>query len=88
MNAVLVLNAGSSSLKFALYDAAGRCLHGQLQGLLSTPSLRVYAGDAPIATQRWDAPISADSTQSSALSAIAWSTAACAPRRRAWMPRC
>lgn len=61
MNAVLVLNAGSSSLKFALYDATGRCLHGQLQGMLSTPSLRVYAGDVPIATQRWDAPISADS---------------------------
>lgn len=60
MSAVLVLNAGSSSLKFALYAAAGRLLKGHLQGLHSTPLLTVHAPDGVRAEQRWNAPISAD----------------------------
>jgi acetate kinase len=42
-----VLNAGSSSIKFALYDAAGqkRLLHGQVEGIGTAPRLDLTDGN-------------------------------------------
>lgn len=71
MSAVLVLNAGSSSLKFALYAATGRLLKGHLQGLHSTPLLTVHAPDGVRAEQRWNAPISADAALDCVLDGLA-----------------
>ncbi|MEP6547172.1 MAG: acetate/propionate family kinase, partial [Gammaproteobacteria bacterium] len=42
---ILVLNAGSSSLKFALFEGLTRGWHGQVEGLGSRP--RFVPGDAP-----------------------------------------
>jgi len=58
-NLILVLNAGSSSLKFSLFEiAASGELHasavGQVEGLGSAPRLKVKDGDgALLADQRW-----------------------------------
>lgn len=43
-----VINAGSSSIKFALYDAAGRDrrLHGQVEGIGTNPHLAWVMGDS------------------------------------------
>lgn len=55
---ILVLNAGSSSLKFSLYvEAAGSLtlhLHGQLDGLYTTPRLRAEGADGnEVARRDW-----------------------------------
>lgn len=53
---LLTLNAGSSSLKFAVYDAAPALslrLSGQVSGLGGEPRLRVRAGGALIADDPW-----------------------------------
>jgi acetate kinase len=51
-----VLNAGSSSIKFAVYDVAGAIqrLHGQIEGIGTAPHLRIagQAGDV-LAERRW-----------------------------------
>ena len=56
---VLVLNAGSSSLKFRAYAAGtglGLVLRGQLEGLYTTPRFSAFdAAGAPIGTQSWPA---------------------------------
>jgi acetate kinase len=46
IDCLAVLNAGSSSIKFALYDAAGRTrlLHGQIEGIGTAPHLRLVDG--------------------------------------------
>ena len=47
---ILVLNAGSSSIKFALHDAAATgpaSLRGQIQGIGGKPSLAVHGATAP-----------------------------------------
>jgi acetate kinase len=52
-----VLNAGSSSIKFALYDATGqkRRLHGQLEGIGTAPHLRLVTGDTGDVERHWKA---------------------------------
>lgn len=53
---LLALNAGSSSLKFAIYDATAELplrLSGQVSGLEATPHLRVRAGSAVLADEPW-----------------------------------
>jgi acetate kinase len=53
---LLTLNAGSSSLKFAIYEAeAGLPLRlaGQVSGLGATPHLRVWAGSDVLADETW-----------------------------------
>ena len=57
---LLVLNAGSSSLKFALYRPAGtaaemqRLQHGEFDGLNATPRFRATGADGtPVATREW-----------------------------------
>lgn len=53
---LLTLNAGSSSLKFAVYDAAPALslrLSGQVSGLGAEPRLRVRAGGDLIADEPW-----------------------------------
>lgn len=53
---LLTLNAGSSSLKFAIYDAAAGLplrLSGQVSGLGSAPRLRVRAGSEVVADETW-----------------------------------
>lgn len=53
---LLTLNAGSSSLKFAIYDVeAGTplLLSGQVSGLGGTPHLKVNAGPARLAAETW-----------------------------------
>lgn len=53
---LLTLNAGSSSLKFAIYGiGADLPLHltGQVSGLGGTPRLKVSAGPALLATETW-----------------------------------
>jgi acetate kinase len=53
MNAVLVVNAGSSSVKFQLFDIAAanklrRHIKGQVDGIGTQPRLRAEAGDGSI----------------------------------------
>ena len=53
---ILTLNAGSSSLKFALFDAAARtaAVRGEIEGLGDAPHLLARdAGGAVLAEQRW-----------------------------------
>src|SRR5215207_3540321 len=53
---LLTLNAGSSSLKFAIYEAAAGLplrLSGQVSGLGATPGLRVRAGPDVLADESW-----------------------------------
>jgi acetate kinase len=55
MNSIAVINAGSSSVKFALYDAAKdeRCLfRGQVEGIGVAPRLKVAGDDGFIVEQR------------------------------------
>jgi acetate kinase len=51
---VLVLNAGSSSLKFGLFDDTSRTWHGQVEGIGTQPRFQIDGGasiDAPPATR-------------------------------------
>ena len=53
---LLTLNAGSSSLKFALYEVEPGLplrLSGQVSGLGGTASLRAWAQDAAVADEAW-----------------------------------
>jgi len=54
--AILVLNAGSSSLKFTLYSgnaaAPRRLLRGQIEGLTTTPSFAARDAQDRIIQQR------------------------------------
>jgi acetate kinase len=59
---ILALNAGSSSIKFALFDGETPRLRGQAEGLTASPVLRV-AGEPAVA-------LAADTTHGSALAAI------------------
>lgn len=55
-NAIAVFNAGSSSLKFSVFEARGLqpLLHGQIEGLGSAPHLVLKAPDgAVLEEQRW-----------------------------------
>jgi len=49
-----VLNAGSSSIKFALYDASGqkRLLHGQVEGIGAAPHLTLKDADGIVRLDR------------------------------------
>jgi acetate kinase len=68
--AVLVINAGSSSVKFAVFDAAGspprRVLRGQVEGIGTAPRLRFRAGDSPEAGR----PLAPGATHAQAIAAI------------------
>ncbi|MGH8799472.1 MAG: acetate/propionate family kinase [Casimicrobiaceae bacterium] len=57
-DATLVLNAGSSSLKFTLYDAGLQpCLRGQIEGLTTTPAFAAYdARGNRVGTREWRDP--------------------------------
>ncbi|MFN0194388.1 MAG: acetate/propionate family kinase [Aestuariivirga sp.] len=46
MNSILILNAGSSSLKFAVYDDLALTLKGQVSGIGSHPRLQVDGHDS------------------------------------------
>ena len=54
---IAVLNAGSSSIKFALYDAhddGPELFHGQVEGLGTRPRLQMYAADGTkVAARDW-----------------------------------
>lgn len=55
MRHILTLNAGSSSIKFALFDARPDIVEqvrGQIEGLGSTPHLRAEQGGKPIADRK------------------------------------
>ena len=57
-DSILVLNAGSSSIKFSLFDAAGPALealaHGQVEGLYTAPHFVAKdAGGHLLGEQRW-----------------------------------
>ena len=58
--AIAVLNAGSSSIKFALYDAAGEhslLFRGQVEGIGVAPHLTVHdAHGETVAERSWSAP--------------------------------
>jgi acetate kinase len=62
---VLVLNAGSSSLKFALYAGLERRWQGQVEGIGQVPRLLWAAPDA-----KGSAPLPADTRHAAALTAI------------------
>lgn len=68
--AILVVNAGSSSVKFAAFDAAAdppqRLLRGQVEGIGGTPRLRCRSGEAPETIR----PLPAGATHAQALAAI------------------
>lgn len=59
MSAVIVINAGSSSIKFALHevDGAAACLfHGQIEGIDVAPHLKVCDGaGGAVRERRWSA---------------------------------
>ncbi|MCU0950241.1 MAG: acetate/propionate family kinase [Burkholderiaceae bacterium] len=57
--AIVVINAGSSSLKFSLYAASDGALaleqHGQVEGLSTAPAFIARGADGAVITQRrWD----------------------------------
>lgn len=57
-DAILTLNAGSSSLKFSLHDVRGTflipVLHGQIEAIGGAPQMRARAADgAPLVDRRW-----------------------------------
>ncbi len=63
MRHILTLNAGSSSIKFALFDGEAEIaerVRGQIEGLGSTPHLRAEQGGKPIADQKLQAHEAAD----------------------------
>lgn len=55
-DAILVLNAGSSSIKFALFEAAGRRLaQGKIEGIGTAPHFRARdVHDGAVAEKRWE----------------------------------
>ncbi|NNU17547.1 acetate/propionate family kinase [Parvularcula sp. ZS-1/3] len=57
---VLVLNTGSSSVKFALTDGHKTVLRGQISGLPSAPELEARSGRSDAMHERLDGPLSAD----------------------------
>ena len=83
--AILVINAGSSSVKFAVFETDGHdlrepaALHGQVEGIGTEPRLRAKdASGAQIADELFahDAAASLESAYDSALAALlAWITA-------------
>jgi acetate kinase len=68
--AILVINAGSSSVKFAVFDAVAspprRVLRGQVEAIGKAARLRVRAGDAPEAQR----PLALGATHAQAIAAI------------------
>ena len=56
MDAILVVNAGSSSLKFQIFEIAGgslvRQLRGQIDGIGARPRLRAADGDGAVLVDR------------------------------------
>jgi acetate kinase len=56
MDAILVVNAGSSSLKFQIFEVAGtrleRRIRGQMDGIGTRPLLRAKAADATVLVDR------------------------------------
>lgn len=72
-SAILVLNAGSSSLKFSLYGMRGAAmqvfLHGAIDGLPSAPHfIAQETGGAVVGEQRWATPMDHDRATAHALS--------------------
>ncbi|PQA89771.1 acetate kinase [Marinicaulis flavus] len=59
---ILVINAGSSSIKFAAYDAASLKLRlrGAIEELRNTPAFSIHAEDAALKTAFEDFPASGD----------------------------
>ncbi len=60
---LLTLNAGSSSLKFAVYEAGPGLplrLSGQVSGLGETPRLRARLDGQPLADESWTGPAGLD----------------------------
>jgi acetate kinase len=57
--AILTLNAGSSSIKFRLFETAGADLQltaeGQIEGIGTAPHFIAKASDGSVAERRWDA---------------------------------
>ncbi len=62
---VLVFNAGSSSLKFAMFEAHARCCHGQVEGIGTRPRL-----SAGIGTRRVERALAPATGHAAALSEI------------------
>ena len=58
---ILVLNAGSSSIKFCAFDASGTAaepvLRGQVEGLYTAPHFRGTATDGEVVTKDWGAGV-------------------------------
>jgi acetate kinase len=67
---VLVLNAGSSSLKFALFEAGSRSWHGQVEGIGTRPRL-VIDGAGPAAARELPASIGHAAALKEILNALA-----------------
>jgi len=72
-SAILVLNAGSSSLKFSLCEQRGAAmeafLDGEIDGLQSAPHFIAKTADGTVLEeQRWDAPMDHDRATALALS--------------------
>ncbi len=58
VDAILVINAGSSSIKFALYDLAAEnrlatVAHGQIEGIGTAPHLLVLGADQDVRAERY-----------------------------------
>lgn len=73
--AILVFNAGSSSLKFSLFpaDLSAPWLHGQIEGLASEPTLRAHTPQGEVVLQHaWPVgqPLSHDEALSHLMAAL------------------
>ena len=62
---IAVINAGSSSVKFALYDAdvdANLRFRGQVEGIGVAPHLKISNGDGVVVTERAGQPMDSTTT--------------------------
>ncbi|NNU39172.1 acetate/propionate family kinase [Rhizobium sophorae] len=76
MDAILVVNAGSSSLKFQIFEIAGtgpkRCIRGQVDGIGVRPRLAASAADGTVLVDRRYAPEVVDHLPAAIAETRAW----------------
>ncbi|AJD42422.1 acetate/propionate family kinase [Rhizobium sp. SEMIA 4085] len=76
MDAILVINAGSSSLKFQIFEIAdtgpGRCIRGQIDGIGVRPRLVASAADGTVLVDRRYTPDVVDHLPAAIAETRAW----------------
>ncbi|MDM9622513.1 acetate/propionate family kinase [Rhizobium sp. S96] len=76
MDAILVVNAGSSSLKFQIFEITGtglrRCIRGQMDGIGTKPRLVAKGADGEVLVDRRYAPEAVDHLPDAIAETRAW----------------